>query len=188
MVPIQAAGTVDLHITRAPSLTTRRPQQGLTLTELVFAMALIAILAAVAVPSYRGFLAQQRVKAAANSLSQDLRFGRDESVRLGRNVHVSYQRGAKWCWGLSFDRACDCSGTNPAARCDISRASAADFKGVTLVSSQDAEFEHEQGRVAQMGATELLSTAGYKIKLELMPNGRAHICSLGGELTGIDPC
>lgn len=166
----------------------QRSQQGLTLTELVFAIALIAILAAVAVPSFQDFLGQHRVKAAANSLSQDLRFGREESVRLGRNVHISYQGGSKWCWGLRFDKPCDCSGADPAARCDISRATAADFKGVALVRSQNAEFEHEQGRVAQLGATDLVSSAGHKIRVELMPNGRVRSCAIAGQLSGIDPC
>lgn len=182
----QAAGINDLNaIALKPS---SQAQQGLTLTELVFAIALIAILAAVAVPSFQDFLGQHRVKTAANTLSQDLRFGREESVRLGRNVHISYQGGAKWCWGLRFDKPCDCNGTDQAARCDISRANASDFKGVNLVRSQNAEFEHEQGRVAQSGATELISTRGHKIRVELMPNGRVRLCSLANTLTGIDPC
>jgi len=188
MALTQPAGTVDLNITTTPSSSASNHQQGLTLTELVFAIALIAILAAVAVPSYQGFLAQQRIKTAANTLSQDLRFGREESVRLGRKVHVSFQSGAKWCWGLRFDQACDCSGANPAARCDISRAGVADFKGVALLNSQPAIFEPEQGRVAQLGHTEFVSQSGNKIRVELMPNGRVRSCAVGGELTGIDPC
>lgn len=188
MALTQPAGTVDLNFPTAPTKSALKRQFGLTLIELVFAMAIMAILAAVAVPSFRGFLAQQRVKAAANTLSEDLRFGRDESVRLGRNVHVSYQGGAKWCWGLRFDQACDCSGANPAARCDISRAGAADFKGVALLGNQPAVFEPEQGRVAQPGRTEFLSQSGDKIRVELMPNGRVYNCVLDGNLAGIDPC
>lgn len=182
----RAAGINELNATdlKTPS----QAQQGVTLTELVFAIALIAILAAVVVPSFQDLLGQHRVKAAANTLSQDLRFGREESVRLGRNVHISYQGGPNWCWGLRFDKPCDCSGANPVARCDISRANAIDFKGVNLVRSQNAEFEHEQGRVAQSGATELLSTSGHRIRVELMPNGRVRSCAVASELTGIDPC
>jgi prepilin-type N-terminal cleavage/methylation domain-containing protein len=163
-------------------------QLGLTLTELVFAIALIAILAAVAVPSFQDFLGQHRVKAAADTLAQDLRFGREESVRLGRNVHISYQSGPNWCWGLRFDKPCDCSGGNPAARCDISRAMAGDFKGVSLMQGQHALFEHEQGRVAQPGVTELLSSNGHSIRVELMANGRVRLCSVAKPVTGIDPC
>lgn len=186
MALTQAAGIDDLNTATSPQA--RPIQRGLTLTELVFVIALIAILAAVAVPSYQGFLAQYRVKSAANTLAQDLRFGREESVRLGRNVHVSYQGGSKWCWGLSFDKPCSCNGTEPAARCDISRAGAADFKGVMLLRSQSAEFEHEQGRVAQSGSTELASAAGHKMRVELMANGRVHSCAVAGALGAIDPC
>lgn len=156
--------------------------------ELTIAIAVMAILAAVAVPGYQGFMAQYRVKAAANTLSQDLRFGREESVRTGRNVHVSYQGGPNWCWGLRFDSPCDCSGAQPIARCDISRADAGDFKGVTLSSTQPAEFEHQQGRVAQLGHTELVGSAGDRIRVELMPNGRVRSCAAAGSPAGIEPC
>lgn len=162
--------------------------RGLTLTELVFVIALIAILAAVAVPSYQSFLAQYRVKSAADTLIQDLRLGREESVRLSRNVHVSYQAGTAWCWGLRFDEPCDCSGSNPATRCDISRVNAADFKGVRLLSSQPAEFDREQGRAVLPSRTELLSSKGQIIRVELMANGRVRSCVTGGILTGWDPC
>ena len=187
MAPTQAAGTVDLKTANA-STSVVKVQRGLTLTELVFVIALIAILAAVAVPSYRDFLAQYRVKAAAGSLSEDLRLGREESVRLGRNVHVSYRGGAKWCWGLRFDKPCDCGGASLVARCDISRAGAADFKGVTLLGSQSAEFEHEQGRVAQPGRTEFLSAGGHTIRVELMANGRVRSCVAAGSVAGLEAC
>jgi prepilin-type N-terminal cleavage/methylation domain-containing protein len=182
----RAAGINDLSASNLKS--SAQVQLGLTLTELVFAIALIAILAAVAVPSLQDLLGQHRVKAAANTLSQDLRFGREESVRLGRNVHINFQGAPDWCWGLRFDKPCDCSGTTPGARCDISRAKSSDFKGVTLVHGQNTWFEHEQGRVAQPGATELLSTGGHRIRVELLANGRVHLCSVAQALTGIEPC
>jgi len=163
-------------------------QRGLTLTELVFAIAVLAILTALAVPSYNSFLDKQRVKGAANALADDLRFAREESVRLGRSVHASFQPDAPWCWGVAFNRPCDCKGINPALRCDISRGGGEDFKGVELAVSQAIEFDPQLGRVVQPGRTEFTSLGGNRLRVELTGSGRARVCVAGGSVSGLEAC
>nr|WP_316640387.1 GspH/FimT family pseudopilin [uncultured Roseateles sp.] len=163
-------------------------QAGLTLTELVFAILVLAILAAVALPSYNSFLDRQRVKAAAQALADDLRFAREESVRLGRSVHVTFQPGPPWCWGVAFNQACDCKGANPALRCDISRGGAEDFKGVSLTASQAIEFDPQLGRAVQPGRTEFTSQGGTRLRVELTGSGRSRACVAGGSVSGLEPC
>jgi type IV fimbrial biogenesis protein FimT len=165
----------------------RRPLQGLTLIELVFAIAILAILAAVAIPSYGSYIARQRVKAASESLAQDLRFAREESVRLGRSAHLSLRSGPQWCWGLSFSQPCDCGSSSPLAACGISRAGVADHPGVSLASGQPTVFEPVQGR-AQIGSTEFASDAGHRLRVDLLASGRARVCVLSGSFGGIERC
>lgn len=168
----------------------RRPdaQRGLTLTELVFAIAVLALLTALAVPSYNSFLDRQRVKGAANALADDLRFAREESVRLGRSVHASFQPGPPWCWGVSFNQPCDCKGLTPALRCDISRGGGEDFKGVTLSVSQALEFDPQLGRVMQPGRTEFTSLGGTRLRVEMTGSGRSRVCAAAGAVSGVEPC
>lgn len=163
-------------------------QAGLTLTELVFAILVLAILTAVAVPSYNSFLDRQRVKGAAHALADDLRFAREESVRLGRSVHVTFEPGAPWCWGVAFNQPCDCKGRNPALRCDISRGGGEDFKGVALVVSQALEFDPQLGRAQQPGRTEFVSLGGNRLRVELTGSGRSRVCVASGSVSGLESC
>lgn len=167
---------------------TRLDQRGLTLIELVFAICLLAILTALAVPSYNSFLDKQRVKGAANALADDLRFAREESVRLGRSVHATFQPGVPWCWGVAFARPCDCKGLNPALRCDISRGGGEDFKGVELAVSQAIEFDPQLGRAMQPGRIEFSSLGGKRLRVELTGSGRSRVCAVGGSVSGLEPC
>lgn len=67
-----------------------QPRQvaGFTLIELMVVIALIAILGALAGPSFRTMLASQRVKSAASAVSESLWLARSEAVK--RNATVSF--------------------------------------------------------------------------------------------------
>ncbi|MGL1489129.1 pilus assembly FimT family protein, partial [Vibrio parahaemolyticus] len=87
-----------------------------------------------AVPSYASYLARQRLRHVAELLEQDLRRDRTISVEEGRNIHLSFQSGAQWCWGSSRQGPCDCATGQP--RCELGGVSARDHKGTLLQSGQ----------------------------------------------------
>ncbi|MCB1895474.1 MAG: GspH/FimT family pseudopilin [Zoogloeaceae bacterium] len=59
---------------------------GFTLVELLVTMAVVGIIAAVGVPSLRGFIVSNRLSAYANDVLAALSLARAESVRQGRRV------------------------------------------------------------------------------------------------------
>ena len=67
--------------------------KGLTLIELMVALAILAILLTVAAPSFREFTAGQRVKTAASELASALSYARSEAVKLRANVRVRAPTG-----------------------------------------------------------------------------------------------
>jgi type IV fimbrial biogenesis protein FimT len=70
-----------------------RVQRGLTLIELMTAIAVMAVLAAVATPGLGTFAASQRVKATANDLASDLFLARNEALKRQRTVVLTPQQG-----------------------------------------------------------------------------------------------
>ncbi|MGH8664284.1 MAG: GspH/FimT family pseudopilin [Burkholderiales bacterium] len=75
-----------------------RAVRGFTALELLVAIAIVAILMGIGVPSLRDTIASQRVRAAANDLFSDLMFARAEAIK--RNAQVRLVRGStSWSEG-----------------------------------------------------------------------------------------
>jgi type IV fimbrial biogenesis protein FimT len=66
-----------------------RTQQGFTLIELMVALAVLAILITVAVPSFTSYILNQRVKTSAFELAAALSYARSEAIKLNTDIQLS---------------------------------------------------------------------------------------------------
>jgi type IV fimbrial biogenesis protein FimT len=66
----------------------QRELMGVTLMECLVALAIMAILSVLAVPSFRDVLARRTVLVTAEALVDDLRFARTEALKRGGQVSV----------------------------------------------------------------------------------------------------
>lgn len=87
--------------------------QGLTLLELLVALAIVAILAVVAIPNFTDTAKRNRVTSNANSILSSLQFARTEALRRGGSVEVVPTDGSDWANGVCVfidandDNVCD---------------------------------------------------------------------------------
>ena len=73
-----------------------RQQAGVTLVELIVTLSVVAILAAMAVPSFKGMILNRQISASAESNLNALQLARAEAVR--RNAQVSFVLNADSTW------------------------------------------------------------------------------------------
>lgn len=84
---------------------------GFTLLELMVTVAVAAILASLAAPSFRQYILNQRIKSASYDLISALSLARSEAITRNCNVSV-VQTGGSWVsgWVVTTD-ATSCGGT-----------------------------------------------------------------------------
>ncbi len=83
---------------------------GVSLLEVLLALAIVALLAVQAVPAAQGLLAKQRLKGAAEIIGAELRAARLEAIRANRSLAVRFviQDSGQWCMGISDAGPCAC--------------------------------------------------------------------------------
>jgi type IV fimbrial biogenesis protein FimT len=74
---------------------------GFTMTELVMTMAIVAILAAIGVPSFKYVTASNRIASEINGLLGDMQFARSQAVKEGQSVTVCVSTNGTSCTGGS---------------------------------------------------------------------------------------
>ena len=111
----------------------RSLQRGLTLLEITIALALLAVLGTLAVPSLGARLDQQRLYSAAEAMVADVNEARFEAARQGRALHLVMQAGDNWCWAVATQENCPCG---QALACELRSAQQRDHAGVRLVAGQ----------------------------------------------------
>jgi type IV fimbrial biogenesis protein FimT len=160
----------------------RRPR-GFTLTEMMVAIALSAIVAGLAVPSFAGALARHRLQGAAEQLVHDLAEARFDAARRGAPLHVSFATGAQWCYAVAAAPGCGCHG---ASGCGLKTVQAADHPGVQLLQADDATLV--SGPSGHRGGALLQGADGQQLRVRLTPLGRPQVCAPAGAVRGYPGC
>lgn len=88
-------------------LIPRHAQRGFTLIELMIAIAILGILLAVALPNYRTFIQNSRLRNAAEAIQNGLQVARSEAVKHNAQVRFSLGAGSSWAVGCVAPTA-DC--------------------------------------------------------------------------------
>ena len=76
-------------------------QRGFTLIELLVVMTLLAVMLGLGVPSFRNFIASQRVKSAAYELSTSMLLARSEAIKRNTSVTITPVTAGDWTSGWS---------------------------------------------------------------------------------------
>ncbi len=83
----------------AMGITGRHRSSGFTLIELMIVLALVAIIASFAVPSFSTIIANGRIASYSNDVVGVLTYARAEAIKRGRTVRVSPATGNDWATG-----------------------------------------------------------------------------------------
>jgi type IV fimbrial biogenesis protein FimT len=159
----------------------RRRRAGLTLLELMITLAIFAMLASLALPSFGARIAHGRLLRAAENLAGDITEARFEATRRGQPLFVQM---AGSCWAISSAPDCACGA---AQGCQIHRMDLAEHPGVSLQGEMAVRLE-PAGTALQAGAVTLSSTHGEQLRVEVSALGRPRICASSGLWPRLPAC
>ena len=160
----------------------RRRPHGFTLLETMVALAIVAVLLTLALPSFGSILSRYRLKSAAEQLSTDLGELRFLAAQRGVPLHLHVHAGAQWCYALATAGGCDC---RIAQSCQLKTVNAGDHPGVLLVEGHPLIVD---GARAGSGGVMLQSSDGLQLRVDLTPLGRPRVCAPGEPVTGVPVC
>lgn len=153
--------------------------RGLTLIELMIALAVLGLLASLTGPSFASLVARHRLRAVAENLAADLAEAREEAARRGAPVHASFESGNHWCYAIALAAEAPCTGANGAAALKVVRAQ--DHPGIVLLEAANLAFDARDGSSLQpsIGHARFASSRGEQLQVQLSRLGRASVCIPG---------
>ncbi|MBT8060916.1 MAG: GspH/FimT family pseudopilin [Gammaproteobacteria bacterium] len=192
-----------------PALDRREPQQGkngfsndkgFTVIELMIAIAVLAIVTSLALPSYRTIIEKRQVTSGAEQIKAFMSAAQLESVRRNQPVSVNYEwNGGSWCMGMRTaeavaDADCDCTISDPTNNdaCAIDGAlRVVNYGDVTYPEALQSSsslggaddnlvFDPVRGLIlnAETANMELISDdATYALDVQVLPTGRMNVCN-----------
>lgn len=154
-------------------------------------MAITIVLGAVALPSFNGLVARQRLKSVAHGLQADIALARQEAGRSGQVVHLVFHPGPQWCYALSAGIGVDCRQAAAAPGNGILKVvRAADHAGTTLLEASAMAIDPRSGTslLAQGHARFVSPQAGQQLQVQLGRLGRASVCAPDAPVPGTPAC
>ena len=152
--------------------------QGFTLIELMIAMVILAILSALAAPSFSTMIGNYRVRTGAEGIISGLQLARAEAVRRNTNVSFTLNTGTGWTVAV----------VSPAATIQTrpSGESGTNLQ-VTSTNSQTTLTFTSTGSVSGYNATTNLSqvtvappsnvTSGDTLRINILAGGQIRMCN-----------
>lgn len=170
-----------------------KPDRGFTLIEMMVTVTVMAIIVAIAAPSFSGTLARTRLKSQAMRVIDVIEFAKSEATKSGttrstdgtwnNTVTISVSGGGSWSVTA---QSLDADG-NATQR----KASFADATGVTLASPDTATMTMNFRRVitGDVDTPIVLQAAnGEQIQISVGASGRVTACSVGSSIGGFSTC
>ena len=164
-----------------------RTRRGFTLLEVAIGLAVLAILAALALPNLGHRLERQRVQTAAQTLAGDVAEARFEAARRGQALYLQTRSGADWCWAVTTTPECDCGAAEPQT-CALHVQRASSHRNVRLSEGLALRLQASGAAEGGRRAAVLETARGEQLRVDVSALGRARVCALRGSWGQMAAC
>lgn len=156
-------------------------QSGFTIIELMITIAVIAVLAAIATPSFTDLIERNRITGAAEAIKSELQFARSEAVKQSCDTTLTFIDGNSWQAILTR-----CDGTTRVLNATSSKVS---LSGTTF-TDDEVTFRFRRGEADQNNAGVTVVSDNYTLQIRVVNSRIIDICYPVGAkgVIGIGAC
>jgi len=148
---------------------------GFSMVELLITLVLLGIAMAIAIPSFRGWVDNSNLKAAARTLSSDIAYLREAAISSGRSHTIAYdmaQNRYTLRWDSDGDGSCDADVPNYAA----ARLMSDHGGGIQITSVSPAAIKIiSSGSINPFGSVVITNSRGSTATISTLITGRSHV-------------
>ena len=159
-------------------MTLLRPR-GFTIIELMVVVAVAGILLAVAVPSFTAATARARLEGAANELSVDLQYTRNEAIRRRTSAALSVDANGNGYTLTYFD---------PTSASNINFKTVTMPATVTVTGNATVQFTSLRGLAAAQTIDASSTQTTATLRVATNATGRVQLCTPSGGFGGYPAC
>ena len=164
-----------------------KKQFGFSLLDLMVTVAVLAIIAAVGVPSMLEAVEKRKTTAAAEEIYSQIQLAKSESIARSQQVFMNIVGGTDWAIGFGSDQDCDPTDNSPVCTLpDLDnnnpithRLTSADRPNINVTASTNQlTFTPQRGMVT--GTTINITSqgsVGYAIRITVGMLGQVSLCS-----------
>lgn len=170
-------------------------------------VAIVAILAVMAAPSYRDMMDRYKLRKATEDILSIVSNARASAVKLDRDVNISFGSNAQgWCLGASaagdptggkpMDDAseCVCGASTPACTVngEVLMIEGGKHPGVAIGgTTTPLIFDGNLGLLAGLGQQSITLTSpstNHRVRITVRPLGQASVCAETSAIPGFSAC
>jgi len=160
-----------------------RKKSGFTAIELLVTIAIVAILASIAVPSYQRLIERNRLKEAVQIVKSELQLAKSESLKRNSDVFIRVNTGLNGLWCIGYDLVdCDCFST-----CSLGQVDGDQFNNISLITVSPLEdpadpttllelIDSRRGTLTNALYADF-RTANYSARINVNQVGRVEACN-----------
>jgi type IV fimbrial biogenesis protein FimT len=172
-------------------------RRGVTLIEMLVAIALVGIVLGLSAPAFSDMIARQRVRSYTDGLVTDIAFARSEAVSRKQAVRIALgSTDSGNCYTIYVSSGGNCSCTScPVDATELKTVRVPRSDGVRVVpASADGPLvvDFDAVRAAPSVANydvNLSHSRGPQLRARITPLGQVRVCSPNGSISGVtSPC